>query len=388
MAAKKYQTLAEIGFIVANDIREGVSLEYKSSAILDTKGVGAICKAVSALSNSAGGHFIVGIESKDGKPVRLDGGFVGSSKLDWLHQIINSNTHPAIENFDVTEISDGGGLYYTIDVPVSANAPHQSNDNKYYKRRGPHSDPMEHYEIEDVRNRPKLDNAPLRAEIASDGFIALLRFSNDDASNPITNLKLEISANFNLKPDSIKTLNSRGLKRIPPKGELPFFLDSFASILHLNAEAEVSVNAQYEFKGALVKHSSALCVGDFAGSMIVRSPMIKAVNAVSDKIDKLTDSLRPIKELVDVFQRAIDGSGVRISKRSLSSLRGESELFDPDEFDYSGFQIIAGVTQEEALSLHSALALRGYPEVARQRYNDLPEDLRNRFEKVFKVGFE
>jgi len=233
-----------------------------------------------------------------------------------------------------------------------------------------------------------MENAPFRAEISSDGQIALLRISNDDASNPITNLKLEISANFNLKPDSIKTLNSRGLKSIPPKGELSFFLDSFASILHLNAEAEMLVNAQYDFKGAPVKHSSGLCVGDFAGSMIVRSPMIRAIDAVSGKIEKLTESLRPVKELVNVFERAIDGSGLRISKRTLSSLRGQLELFDPDEFDYRGYQIIAGVTQEEAMSLNSAFGLRGYPEVARQRYNDLPEDLRSRFEKVFKVEFK
>jgi len=388
MTAIKYQTIAEIENIIANDIREGVSLEYKSSTILNSKGIGAICKAVSALSNSAGGQFISGIESKDGKPVRLDGGFFGPSKLDWLHQIINSNTHPALENFDVAEISDCGGLYYVIDVPVSAKAPHQSNDNKYYKRRGPHSDPMEHYEIEDIRNRPKLDNAPLRAEISSDGFLALLRFSNDDESNAIANLKLDISANFNLKPDPIKTLNSRGLKRIAPRGELSFFLDSFATILHSNAEAEISVKAEYEFKGALVRHSAGLCVGDFAGSAIVGSPLIRAVNDVSDKIDKLTNALKPISGLLDVVERAVDGSGVRISKRTLSTLKGEQELLDPSEFDYRGYQIIAGLSQEEALGLHSVFGSFGSSDLARQRYAELSEEVRSKFEKMFKVEFE
>src|SRR6202158_3376063 len=109
MTAEKHQTIAGINPIVADDLRGGAAREYKSSTSLDSKGVGAICKAVSALSNSAGGQFITGVESKDGKPVRLDGGFSGPSKLDWLHQIINANTHPALENFDVTEISDRGG---------------------------------------------------------------------------------------------------------------------------------------------------------------------------------------------------------------------------------------------------------------------------------------
>jgi hypothetical protein len=173
-----------------------------------------------------------------------------------------------------------------------------------------------------------------------------------------------------------------------PKSELYFHLDSFATILSSNSKAEVSVSAQYEFRGALVRYSNKLCVGDFDGSAIVQSPLVRAVNGASDKVDKLADALRPIRELLDVLERAVDGSGVRVSKRTLSALRGELELFDPNEFDHRGYQIIAGVSQEEAISLGSVFGSFGYPELKRQRYAALPEEVRSKFEKVFKVDIE
>ncbi|HEX7883415.1 MAG TPA: ATP-binding protein, partial [Afipia sp.] len=351
MAANKYGTIADLSRIVVDDIREGVSLEYKSSAILNSKNVGTICKTISALANSAGGQFITGIESQDEKPIRLDGGFVGSSKLDWLHRIINSNTYPALENFEVTEFSDSGGLYYVIDVPVSAKAPHQSQDNRYYKRRGPHSDPMEHYEIEDIRNRPKIDTAPFRVEIASDSFLALLRFSNADEVNPITDLSCSITANFEFKRTGIGALNSRVLRRLAPSSAISFHLDTFSSLLSANPQAEINIEAAYTFKGALVRTKTSLFIGDFNGAAILKSPSVRALEAVAEKIVKLTDALRPINELSQTLERAVDASGLRLSARTLSSLRGDVQRFDPNEFDYRGYQIIADISVSDALSI-------------------------------------
>ncbi len=79
---------------------------------------------------------------------------------------------------------------------------------------------------------------------------------------------------------------------------------------------------------------------------------------------------------------------MRISKRTLSTLRGEPELLDPNEFDYRGYQIIAGLSQEEALSLYSVFGSFGSPDLTRQRYTELPEEVRSKFEKMFKVEFE
>src|SRR6202012_1466998 len=122
-------------------------------------------KTVSALANSVGGTFIIGIEMEELKPIRIDAGTPGPSKRDWIFQIIGNGTFPAVEAIDIHEFTTETGTIYAIDVPASRHAPHQSNDHKYYKRRGSHSDVMEHYEIEDIRNRPKGNLTPLRVDL-------------------------------------------------------------------------------------------------------------------------------------------------------------------------------------------------------------------------------
>lgn len=162
MALSSYTTLDDVRAIVANQIPEGLNLEYKGSSVLINRDANALCKAVSAFANSAGGTFIIGIEMDNLAPA--DDGTPGPSKRDWIFQVINGGTFPAIESIEVREFPASTGTIYVVDVPPSAQAPHQSKDNKYYKRRGSRNEVMEHYEIEDVRNRPKRPLAPLRAE--------------------------------------------------------------------------------------------------------------------------------------------------------------------------------------------------------------------------------
>jgi predicted HTH transcriptional regulator len=106
MTSNPFKTLHDLGAIVTDQIPESVTLEYKGSNVLAARDANALCKAVTAFANSAGGQFVVGVESKDGKPVLLDGGVGGSSRLDWVHKIINANTYPPVESVEVLEIRE------------------------------------------------------------------------------------------------------------------------------------------------------------------------------------------------------------------------------------------------------------------------------------------
>jgi predicted HTH transcriptional regulator len=150
MEPTKYRTFDDIRSIVTNGIPEGVSLEYKASEIVANRRIAKLCKTVTAFANSAGGQFVIGIEEKDNLPVKVDGGVPAPSRRDWIHQIVSTHTFPPVEAFEVFEIADARAIYYVVDVPASAKAPHQF-EGRYYKRRGPHCEVMEHYEIEDVR---------------------------------------------------------------------------------------------------------------------------------------------------------------------------------------------------------------------------------------------
>ncbi|NBC12736.1 MAG: hypothetical protein GVY09_05225 [Gammaproteobacteria bacterium] len=169
----RYESLDDLRSIIEGEIPESVTLEYKGPEAFQDKD--KICKTITALANSAGGHFIIGIESENEKPIRLRGFEGKHSKIDWIYRIVNNHTYPVVEFLQVNELIDRDeGKYYVIKVSQSPQAPHQSSDKKYYKRRGTHSDPMEHYEIEDVRNRPKRMLSPLSIEFGLDGQMAYL----------------------------------------------------------------------------------------------------------------------------------------------------------------------------------------------------------------------
>src|SRR5688572_2729483 len=114
MANALYRTIDDLRSVVTHNISENVVLEYKRSIVLNDRD--ALCKSITAFANSVGGHFLLGIESQNGKPIGLDGGFTGPSKLDWIYKIINSNTFPPVETVQVFELPDTGGCYYMIEI--------------------------------------------------------------------------------------------------------------------------------------------------------------------------------------------------------------------------------------------------------------------------------
>jgi predicted HTH transcriptional regulator len=65
MPLDSYASLNDVHAIVANQMPEGMNLEYKGSDILINRDANTVCKTVSALANSAGGTFILGIEMKN-----------------------------------------------------------------------------------------------------------------------------------------------------------------------------------------------------------------------------------------------------------------------------------------------------------------------------------
>lgn len=388
MTNEPYNSLTDLQTIVSDAIPEGVTLEYKSSKILADRESSVICKAITAFANSAGGHLIIGIDSKNGKPVTLDGGLAGPSKTDWIHKIVNATTYPPVENVRVSEIADVAGIYYVIAVAVSAYAPHQSDDRKYYKRRGSHSEPMEHYEIEDVRNRPKRFVLPLRIALFTRDQVAMLHLTNESADTDITDVRCKIDANFDLNRDAIKALTSRGLRNLRPQVQRYFVLDAVSMMLQANSEAKIQVEVAYHYGGQEIKDSASFFMADFYDSIIVEGAAVDALKLVADKVDKLNGTVEKISRDMHRVTQITDGSGLRLSQRTLRSMQGLDDRFDPYEFDWDGYKIILGLSNEDALSLTHIFGVIDTAENRRRRYQALPQPLRDKFEQHFKVRFE
>lgn len=119
-----------------------------------------LAKAISAFSNSGGGHLILGVAD--------DGSLDGVPKLkgrtpirEWLEQTIANLVEPTPTAFrvhclDPTEDHNipNDGVVVVIDFADSHLAPFQSRETKiYYYRVGGHSVPAPHFYLETLRNR-------------------------------------------------------------------------------------------------------------------------------------------------------------------------------------------------------------------------------------------
>ena len=129
---------------------------------------------------------------------------------------------------------------------------------------------MEHYEIEDVRNRPKREIAPLCIELFADGYIAYLHLRNGDATDSVENhLSAPFTPNFDLKLNSgISALGKRGLRQLRPQAERFFFLVSFMDILGRASEAELHIDTSYVFRGMTRSCKVSFYLEDYSHSQL------------------------------------------------------------------------------------------------------------------------
>jgi hypothetical protein len=386
MPQKSYATFDDVRAIVAGQIPEGVNLEYKGSSVLIDSDAKAVCKTVSALANSAGGTFIIGIETKNLMPLRIDDGTPGPSKRDWIFQIINGGTFPAVEAIEIREFPTPTGTIYVIEVPPSPQAPHQSKDHKYYKRRGSHSEVMEHYEIEDVRNRPKREMMPLRADLHMQNILAHLRLANGHETDAIVDLRCEIEANFPLERDSLTLLRERGVRSLLPRSELNFLLGSMIDILQ-NSEPVITLKFRYTFRETPLAQSVTFHLADLNRTAIMKSSIERALESLGAKADKVIGQLEKLQRSAEMLTGAVDDTGLRVSQRTLRALKDLPQLFDPREFDAGGYSIIADISMDDAYSLerlfHSFRSAH-----RKEQYEEISPEVRARFEKHFKVAFD
>lgn len=146
--------------------------ERKSGALLSDPRFGAkLAKALSAFSNSGGGHLLLGVQD-DGTIDGLDPMHQGrTATREWLEQAIPDLLDYPLQDFRVHEVErapagstiPSGKTVIVIDVGDSERAPHQSKqDWRYYVRVGGRSEPAAHWMIEDIRNRLRHPNVMVR----------------------------------------------------------------------------------------------------------------------------------------------------------------------------------------------------------------------------------
>lgn len=167
----------EINRKVKEQEPENLHLDYKEkrSLLPPSRGGGRIdkqkrgddiSKDVSSFLNSDGGVLVYGVpettdpSSTGGSPIPCDSdiGFEREEiSKETIENLVTSNIQPrpGPELFQVTEVPYGndGRLVFVVEVAVGVGEAWQAKDKKYYKRYEYKAEPMEHYEINMVRDR-------------------------------------------------------------------------------------------------------------------------------------------------------------------------------------------------------------------------------------------
>lgn len=134
--------------VTLNDIEEYFSTEQEESSVIEFKSgeveINDIFKEITAFLNTEGGLLIIGAPRETKKNIgknnviKICAGALTYSNFknkDWLYQKIASNIVPTPTNLKIEEYLTEEGNIFLIDVPQSANPPHQcSSDGKYYLR--------------------------------------------------------------------------------------------------------------------------------------------------------------------------------------------------------------------------------------------------------------
>ncbi|MFQ5821022.1 MAG: helix-turn-helix domain-containing protein [Candidatus Heimdallarchaeota archaeon] len=150
---------ADIQFLIDNEVRETVQLEFKKTMSFNNNSKRMLCRHVSALANSQGGYLIIGITEDDGVAKEIIGipKMFGVTKTEeWIEQVLISNIAQRVAPLIMKVIdieTDPDNMVLVIYVPLSPRAPHMvtfHGENRYYVRHNTLTARAEEFEIRDI----------------------------------------------------------------------------------------------------------------------------------------------------------------------------------------------------------------------------------------------
>jgi hypothetical protein len=269
-----------------------------------------IAKDVSAFANSDGGILIYGIAEES--HVATDYSFIDGNAFtkETLEQIINSRIHRKIDGLKIEPIRFGNDIsktIYIIEIPRSSNAPHQTKDKKFYKRRNFYVDEMEEFEIRDLYNRKNLTKLEILEPIVhskihqipkdiSESFNLRIKFHVDFYIQNIGNsveqiFKTEIGFVFSTL-DSIITQKITTYDRTVLNGYEKYIIPNSSPIFPNERFKIITVYFQINFKDTLLNFiNKPIKIKLYYTDGIVEKDFY-----IADKILEQTDNIIEIKE--------------------------------------------------------------------------------------------
>lgn len=128
--------------LIDSQQKESSILEYKKEIFGTDKEKKELPKDISAIANTEGGFFIIGIEEDNGKAVKITGTnkLIGNQPVEeWLENVLISNIRPKliIKPKVIPFSLDQNKVIIVLQIPQSSRRPHMvtvDGKNAYYKR--------------------------------------------------------------------------------------------------------------------------------------------------------------------------------------------------------------------------------------------------------------
>ena len=137
------ETFENIKRLIENRAEENRYLEFKGEL---PRPANRIVKEVVAFANAEGGELVIGIKEQNSAAAELNPIEKRRGIREQIAQVIDTNTDPKLENYEIISINDENDdsrAYVVIRVKKSPKAPHMdTSSHKYYIRRDNRAEPM------------------------------------------------------------------------------------------------------------------------------------------------------------------------------------------------------------------------------------------------------
>lgn|GEM_PF-2088136 len=360
----KLRSLDDLHSLIKNRIQEDLHLEYKASPAIADSQRGEIAKDVSAFANSDGGVLVYGVVEKDQYPLRIDEGVDAQTfNREWLENVITSNVSPRLDGVVIHAIEIAPDrCAYVVEVPKSYRGPHQERKSKrYHKRFNFKSEPMEDYEINDVRNRRDLvmPLVSVDIDIYHGALIHLVIANVGDI--PAEDVRFEITPEM---PKELSRLTpnliTEGCAFLSPKREYRFYVGSAVEHLHKDALHTFDVAVSYFNRrvGSRIADTFHFDLLDYLHTAIIASDvrdhgekLVKAIGDLKDEVSRVKEALQEIVPIAGPTGLNLSFSAIR-NFQSLRDGERTIERINPYTCPAEAFCEVLGVDTRMSHLLH------------------------------------
>ena len=357
------ETVEDLELFIKKEVQESINLDYKDSRAVSKKKRHEIAKDVSAFANSDGGILIYGITEEQYLPTKIDGGVDHTVfTREWLEEVISSNISPTIDGLLINQIPlTQQNSVFVVKIPKSVRAPHQEQSSKrYYKRYNFKSQPMENYEIQDIRHRSLSISPLVNFDIVFEHSIMVYFQIENTGNMAAENVEIIFSKDLSWRRETPPSLKS-GIRYFPVGKKIKYFYNTGPEIFKDENKDilsfDVSVKYLHPQIGDIYEDKFYIDFNDYLHSTISESELTSHGKKIEKCLKDLTGEIKKLNSHLENLSSISAPTGLDISITSLRSLKhiisgkGSFDKFDPRYCPESIFREILKINHDLAYKL-------------------------------------